>query len=152
MNRKQTSSRGGGSGRWPPSTYTDLDFETADRLDELLGISAIEDERRRELMKVVHGLAEADRITEEVRLAMLGPFGGLFRLTVLNRRSTRALARVTALNDELNAVFDQVLKLPGGDRAAEILQIRLRLHLEAEAELVADLSPGRRAVVDSLRA
>ena len=131
--------------------YTDLDFEMADRLGRLVGFGPVEEERRQQLLKVVHLLAEADRVVEEGRVAMLGPYGGLFRLVVLNRRSARGIARVAALNDELNRKFDQVARISGDDRAAEILRDRLSLHLQAEAELVAGLSPERRKVVDNLR-
>ncbi|MCX6395311.1 MAG: hypothetical protein NTV23_02370 [Propionibacteriales bacterium] len=130
---------------------TDRDFEAAERLDQLFGISAIDDERRRELMKVVHALAEADRVVEEVRAAMLGPYGGLLRLALANRRSTRSVARVAALNDRLEAAFVQAAQLPGCEPAATILRGQLRLHLEADAELIASLSPERRAVVEGLR-
>jgi len=151
VTRPETSPRAGSGGR-PPYGFTDLDFDTADRVDGLFGISAIGEERQRELLALVRALAEADHVIAEVRAAMRGPYGGLLRLAVLRRRSARAVARVTALNGELQAKLEQVVTLLSrGDRAAEILRDRLHLHLEAEAELVAGLSPERRAVVDSLR-
>lgn len=133
------------------TVFTDQDFALADRLDDMLGLSVVEDERRRELMKLVQWLAEADHTVDEVRHHMLGPYGALLRLRILTHRSRRALAHVAALNEELHAGFDEVLTLEGGYRIAEVLQDRLRLQLEVEAELVADLSPERRAVVDSVR-
>lgn len=152
MTGPEPSSRADDRLRRVQSAFTDLDFEAADRLDELVGISALDAERRRELMTVVGSLAEADHVIGEVRRAMRGPYGGLLRLTILKRRSARSLARVTDLNDKLNAKLDQVSRLPGGDRQAEVLRDRLSLHLEVDAELIASLSPERRAVVDSLRA
>lgn len=133
------------------AVFTDHDFAEADRLDRLLGVSEVEEERRRELLKVVHCLAGADRTVEDVRNAMLGPYGGLVRLKYFTHRSAKAVARVHALNEVLHAKFDQVLALPGGARAAAVLEGRSRLQLDIEAELVASLSPERRAVVESLR-
>lgn len=144
MIRPETSAR--------PGRFQDRDFDAADRLDALIGFSAVADERRQHLVAVVHMLAEADRVVEEVRRAMLGPYGALFRLAMLNLRCSRAVARVSVLNDELNGMLDQVARIPGTGRAIEILRDRLGLHLEAEAELVAGLSPGRRKIVDDLRA
>lgn len=133
------------------AAFTDKDFAAADRADQQLGISALEEERRRDLLKVVHYLAAMDRTVEEVRQAMLGPYGGLVRLKVNGRRSATAVARVRAMNDALQAKFDEVLRMPGGPRVAAVLEARLRLQLEVEAELVASLSPERRAVVENLR-
>lgn len=132
--------------------FADRDHAAADMADALLGISTVEEERRRELMLVVHHLAEADRTVDEVRQALLGPYGGLLRLKILARRSAKGIARVSALNGTLDARFREVATFPRGDRLVALLRERLRLQLEAEAELVASLSPERRAIVESLRA
>ena len=131
--------------------FGDHVFAAVDRLDAVLGISAVEEERRRELTRVVHCLAEADRTVAEVRAGMLGPYWGLARLQFFTRRGARAVARAAALNEELRSRFEQVRAHPDGEAIAAVLEARQRLHLEVESELVAGLSADRRAVVESLR-
>lgn len=131
--------------------FTDEVFAAADAWDGQVGLSAVEDERRLELMKVVRFLAEADHTVDEVRKGMLGPYGGLLRLKVCTYRAARAVARVTALNEEVRSRVREVGQRPGGQPVAAVLESRLRLHLEVEAELAATLSPERRAVIDGLK-